>query len=127
MRVTPEVSQLEMSALKFFRSLKSPLMSVTAETSQLAMGPYVAVAAVGSALNASTAVFREALSVKVWDPWVQARVDGLGDSGGSEGGGGEGDGGGGDGEGGGDDGEGGGGEGDGERGEGGGGEDGGQN
>ena len=108
MVVTLEVSQLEMSALKLFKSRKSWSMSVMAETHQSAMGPYVAVAAVGSALNASTAVFREALSVKVWDPWVQARVDGLGDSGGSEGGGGEGDGGGGDGEGGGGEGEGGG-------------------
>ena len=49
MVVTLEVSQLEMSALKSFKSVKSPLMSVTAETSQSAMGPYVAVAAVGFA------------------------------------------------------------------------------
>ena len=40
-------------------------MSVMAETSQLAMGPYVAMAAVGSALYARTAVCREALVVKV--------------------------------------------------------------
>ena len=40
-------------------------MSVMAETSQLAMGPYVTMAAVGSALYAWTAVFREALVVKV--------------------------------------------------------------
>ena len=40
-------------------------MSVMAETSQSAMGPYVAVAAVGLALNAWTAVCREALVVKV--------------------------------------------------------------
>ena len=40
-------------------------MSVTAETSQLAMGPYVAMAAVGLALYAWTAVFREAFVVKV--------------------------------------------------------------
>ena len=49
MSVTLEVSQLETSALKF-KSLKSPLMSVMAETSQSAMGPYVSVAAVESAL-----------------------------------------------------------------------------
>ena len=40
-------------------------MSVMAETSQSAMGPYVAVATVGLALNAWTAVFREAVLVKV--------------------------------------------------------------
>ena len=40
-------------------------MSVMAETSQWAMGPYVAIAAVGSVLYAWTAVFREALVVKV--------------------------------------------------------------
>ena len=40
-------------------------MSVMAETSQLAMGPYVATAAVGSVLYAWTAVCREALVVKV--------------------------------------------------------------
>ena len=39
-------------------------MSVMAETSQSAMGPYVAVAAVGLALNAWTAVSRAALVVK---------------------------------------------------------------
>jgi len=50
MVVTLEVSQLETSALKFLKSLKSPLMSVMAETSQSAMGPYVSVAAVESAL-----------------------------------------------------------------------------
>ena len=48
--VTPEVFQLDMSALTFFKSLKSPLMSVMAETSQSAMGPHFAVAAVGLAL-----------------------------------------------------------------------------
>ena len=50
MFVTPEVSHLETSALKFFKSLKSPLMSVMAETSQSAMGPHFAVASVGLAL-----------------------------------------------------------------------------
>ena len=63
--VTLEVSQLEMSALKFFKTLKSPLMSVMAETSQSAMGSYVAIASVGLALYAWTAVFREALVVNV--------------------------------------------------------------
>ena len=70
-------------------------MSVMAETSQLAIGPYVAMAAVGSALYAWTAVFRESLVVKVYEA---AR---LGLVGGGDGNGGEGLGGGGDGAGGG--------------------------
>ena len=40
-------------------------MSVMADTSQFDMRPYVALAAVGLALNAWTAVFREAVLVKV--------------------------------------------------------------
>ena len=64
MVVTLEVSQLEMSALKFCKLSKSQLMSVMAETSQLAIGPYVAIAAVGSALYARAGVCREALVVK---------------------------------------------------------------
>ena len=56
-------------------------MSEMAETSQLAMGPYVASAEATSALYAWTAVFREAFVVKVV-------VSTDGDSGG---GGGEGD------------------------------------
>ena len=67
MVVTLEVSQLEMSALKFNKCRKSSLMSVMAETSQSAIGPYVAMAAVGLALYAWTAVFREALVVKVYE------------------------------------------------------------
>ena len=50
MSVTLEVSQLETSASKFLKLEKSPLMSVMAETSQSAMGPHFAVAAVGLAL-----------------------------------------------------------------------------
>ena len=65
MSVTPEVSQLEMSSLIFFKFLKSSLMSVMPETSQPTMGPYVSVAAVGLALNSWTAVFRAALVLKV--------------------------------------------------------------
>ena len=79
-------------------------MSVMAETSQLAIGPYVAKAAVGSALYAWTAVCREALVVKV--PGGDGGGDGGGEGGGGLGwldgegaeggnGGGEGDGGGG--------------------------------
>ena len=61
MFVTLEVSQLDMSASKFSNSLKSPLMSVMAETSQSAMS----LKAAGLALNAWTAAFREAVLVKV--------------------------------------------------------------
>jgi uncharacterized membrane protein YgcG len=59
MSVTLEVSQPEMSALKFVKSRKRFFMSVIPETSQSAMGPYVAVAAVGLALNSWAAICRE--------------------------------------------------------------------
>ena len=77
MSVTLEVSQPEMSALKFFKLEKRLLMSVMAETHQSAMGPHVAVAAVGLALNSLTAVCREALVVKM--------QGGEGDGGGGDG------------------------------------------
>ena len=104
MVVTLDVSQLEMSALKYCKPLKRSRMSVMAETSQSAIKPYVAMARVGLALYFWTAVFREALVKKVY------AAAGLGLSGGGDGdgGGGLGLGGGGDGdEGDGDDGEGG--------------------
>jgi len=50
MSVTLDVSQLEMSALKLLMPKKSPFMLVIAETPQLEMGPYVAVAEAASAL-----------------------------------------------------------------------------
>ena len=50
MSVTLDVSQLDMSALKLFMPEKSQFMLVIAETPQLEMGPYVAVAEAGSAL-----------------------------------------------------------------------------
>ena len=50
MSVTLDVSQLDMSALNCFKSWKSPFMLVTAETPQLEMGPYVAVAEAALAL-----------------------------------------------------------------------------
>ena len=50
MSVTLDVSQLEMSALKSYMPEKRWLMLVTAETFQLEMGPYVAVAEAASAL-----------------------------------------------------------------------------
>ena len=50
MSVTLDVSQLDMSALKSYMSEKRLFMLVTAETFQLEIGPYVAVAEAGSAL-----------------------------------------------------------------------------
>jgi len=64
MVVTLDVFQLDMSALKLFKLWKRELMSVTAETSQSAMGPYSAVAVSTSALYAWAAVLREPLSMK---------------------------------------------------------------
>ena len=108
MLVTPEVSQLDMSALKLRWFQQSPPISVMAETSQSAMGPYVATAAVWLMSNDWTAVFREAWLVKVpggeGGGGVGGGGGGLGDGGGGDGdsgggmGGGLGDGGGGDGD-----------------------------
>jgi len=64
MVVTLEVSQPEMSALKFAKPLKRESMSVMAETHQSAMGPYFAMAEAAFELNSLTAVCREALVVK---------------------------------------------------------------
>ena len=64
--VTRDVSQPEMSALKLGVLSKSQLMSVTPETHQLAMAPYFAVAAAAFESYSMTAVFRVALSAKVW-------------------------------------------------------------
>ena len=64
MSVTLDVSQLDMSALNWAKPEKSPFMLVIAETPQLEMGPYVAVAEAASALKASTAVRKEAVSAK---------------------------------------------------------------
>ena len=50
MSVTLDVSQLDMSALNLVKAEKSPFMLVIAETSQLEIGPYVAVAEAASAL-----------------------------------------------------------------------------
>jgi len=49
MSVTLDVSQLEMSALNLAKSVKSVFILVTAETSQLEIGPYAAVAEAASA------------------------------------------------------------------------------
>ena len=50
MSVTLDVSQLDMSALNWAKREKSPFIFVTAETPQLEIGPYVAVADAASAL-----------------------------------------------------------------------------
>jgi len=50
MSVTLDVSQLDMSALSWAKPEKRPLIFVTAETPQLEIGPYVAVAESASAL-----------------------------------------------------------------------------
>ena len=50
MLVTLEVFQLDMSALNWFKFWKRLDMSLTAETPQLEMGPYVAVAVAALAL-----------------------------------------------------------------------------
>ena len=49
MSVTLDVSQLEMSALNWFKFWKSLFMFETAETPQLEIGPYIAVAEPASA------------------------------------------------------------------------------
>ena len=50
MSVTLDVSQLDMLALNWAKPEKSPLIFVTAETPQLEIGPYVAVAEAAFAL-----------------------------------------------------------------------------
>ena len=49
MSVTLDVSQLDMSTLNWVKPEKSPFIFVTAETPQLEIGPYVAVAEAASA------------------------------------------------------------------------------
>ena len=79
MSMTPAVFQLEMSALKDVMSLKSSDMSVMAETSQSAMGPYSAMAEAASSLNSSRAPSRAFRLAKAYG--------GGGEGGGGEGGG----------------------------------------
>ena len=64
MLVTRDVSQLEMSALKFRKRMKRYFMSVIAETSQPAMGPCEAMASVRLASYSLTAISSAALLVK---------------------------------------------------------------
>ena len=65
MVVTSEVSQLEISALKFSILRKSSSISVMPETSQSAILPNFFSVVPGFSLKSSTATFSEALSVKV--------------------------------------------------------------
>ena len=91
MFVTRDVSQPEMSALKLRVLSKRLLMSVTPETHQSAMAPYVAIAEDAFESYFLTAMRREALFAKVLLP-VQAGGKGGdgGEGGGGEGGGGDG-------------------------------------
>ena len=77
MSVTLEVSQLEMSSLKFDKSENSEPMSVIAETVQPEIGPYVLRAVARSSFHSWTAVSRAALVT---------RDGGGGDNGGGDGG-----------------------------------------
>jgi hypothetical protein len=91
MFVTREVSHPEMSALKFCKSRKRELMSVTRETHQPAMAPYFISAAAAFELYSVAAVFRSALLVKASPLQAGGGEDKgggeLGEGGGGEGGG----------------------------------------
>jgi hypothetical protein len=84
MSVTLEVSQLEMSSLKFDKSENSEPMSVIAETVQPEIGPYVLRAVARSLFHSWTAVSRAALVTKDGG----GEGEGWGESGGGDGGGG---------------------------------------
>ena len=69
MSVTLDVFQLDTFSLNVSRSLNSPFMSVIEETPHSEMGPYIILAeAELMLLHSRTAVFREALVVKVHAP-----------------------------------------------------------
>ena len=69
MSVTLEVFQLDTFSLNVSRSLNSPFMSVIEETPHSEMGPYIILAEAELMLpHSRTAVFREALVVKVHAP-----------------------------------------------------------
>ena len=87
MLVTPEVFQPEMFALKYVRPVKSSDMSVMAETSQSAMGPYSAMAELASLLNSWAATFRAFRFAKVYGGGGAGGGEGGGKGGGGEGGG----------------------------------------
>merc|ERR1719329_32064 len=75
MFVTLDVSQPDMSVLKFFKLQKRQLKSVMSETHQSAMTPCFAVAEAASELYNVTASCKESLFVKVFED-VQTRVGG---------------------------------------------------
>ena len=64
--MTPEVFQLEMSTLILYRFLKSWLMSVMPETSQVLGAPYVSSAVSGLESYALSAVLRSSFVVKTY-------------------------------------------------------------
>ena len=68
MRVTLDVSQLEMSSLKFDTPENSQLMSVIAETPQSEIGPYALRAAALLLTHSWTAACRSALVANVAEP-----------------------------------------------------------
>ena len=70
MSVTLEVFQLDTFSLNVVRLRKSPVIFVIEETSHSEMGPYItsAEAAEMVLLHSRTAVFREAVVVKVHAP-----------------------------------------------------------
>ena len=71
MSVTPDVFQLDMSALMFVNSLKSPFMLVMPETSQSAIASYIAVAVVALASYSTSAVLSSAVLVKALWQYIQ--------------------------------------------------------
>ena len=85
MSVTPEVSQLEMSALKDVMSLKSSNMSVMAETSQWLMGPYCPMAEAALLLNSWAANLSAARLAKAYAGGGEGGGEGGGGEGGGEG------------------------------------------
>ena len=71
MSVTPDVFQLDMSALMFVNSLKSPFMLVMAETSQSAIASYIVVAVVALASYSTSAVLSSAVLVNALWQYIQ--------------------------------------------------------
>ena len=68
MSVTLDVFQLDTLSLNVARPLNSPFMSVIEETPHSEMGPYTMVVEVELLLHSRTAIFREAVVVKVHAP-----------------------------------------------------------
>ena len=68
MSVTLEVFQVDTFSLNVAKLRKSPFMSVIEETSHSEMGPYITAEPAELVLLHSTAIFREAVVVKVHAP-----------------------------------------------------------